>query len=163
MKTPITFVAVRDRRTIYKTIKIEHDFEVIPAMVFNGQTFPETSIERQVIDYLDSIDKTSLMEEHGFDLIIDYYPTKKRKFKQDEIREFLEFCTPFMQLHPELQVSFRAVVSECKDILFGCRKSHEKKLREVLSIIGVAHKVASSTMDMVLGMMKGNKQKRLNP
>lgn len=99
MKTKVTFKVLSDRKVIQKTLEIEHPrFEEIPEQMFNGIKLPRTSIESQVIDYLDSIDKRDLMVENDFDIIIDYWPCKKRSKngKDKEIKEFIKFCKPYL-------------------------------------------------------------------
>lgn len=47
------------------------DFEVIPSKVILGYEFPETTIQSQMIDYLDEYDMTNKMEEYGFYMLMD--------------------------------------------------------------------------------------------
>lgn len=152
-KTIITFKALSDHRIIKKDIPIEHSFQVIPATVFNGVELPATSIESQVIDYLDSIDKRDLMVEHDFDIILDYWPKVVRK-KRNEISEFIAFCKPYIEQYPTLERPFSAIISESKDVLFGKRKSNETKFKEVLNMIDIAFKVSSGTADAITNILK---------
>lgn len=152
MKTKITFKAVSEREVTYKTLEIEHPrFEEIPEQMFNGVKLPRTSIESQVIDYLDSIDKKDLMIENDFDIIIDYWPRKKRSKngKDKEIKEFITFCKPYLTMFPELIRPFRAVISNSKGILFGHHKSNETKFKEVLNLIDTAYKATQGVLNMV--------------
>ena len=152
MKTKITFKVLSDRKVIYKTLEIEHPrFEEIPEQMFNGVKLPRTSIESQVIDYLDSIDKRNLMVENDFDIIIDYWPCKKRSknCKDKEIKEFITFCKPYLTMFPEMIRPFRAVISNSKDILFGHHKSNETKFKEVLNLIDTAYKATQGVLNMV--------------
>ena len=151
MVTNITFKVLSEHREKTKTIPIEHpEFKEIPASKFLGVDLPAISIEAQVIDYLDEIDKSQLMIDNDWDMIIDYYPVKKKKSIDEEIEEFLEFSEPYLQLYPDLRRSFGAIVYEYKDRLFGRRKSNESKFDEVLKLINICYKTASGTIDMIL-------------
>lgn len=159
-KTIITFKALSDHRIIKKDIPIEHSFQVIPPSVFAGVTLPATSIESQVIDYLDSIDKRDLMAEHDFDVILDYWPKRTRK-KRDEVAEFIEYCKPYIQRFPQLKRPFGAIISESKDVLFGKNKSNETKLKEVLNMVGISNKVAMGTFDVISRILNSSNGKLL--
>lgn len=154
--TIITFKALSNHRIIRKNIPIEHNFEVIPPTMFNGVELPATSIESQVIDYLDEIDKTDLMIKYEFDIILDYWP-KKAKKKKNEIKEFIDYCNPYIQQFPELEKPFRAVISESKDVLFGKRKSNETKFKEVLNMLNIAYKASAGTSQMICNRILKNK------
>lgn len=157
-KTIITFKAIRDGKVIYKNIPIYHNFEEIPQEDWNGIQLPTTSIESQVIHYLDEIDKRDIMIQYDFDIIIDYFPKKKR-VKKNEIEEFVKFCKPYLDLYPQLIRPFEAVISESQELLFGKRKSNEQKFKEVLGMVNISFKVASGVMDCTLRLLKGiNKQ-----
>ena len=148
MKTIITFKAFRNGRVIYKNIPIHHNFQELPETEFNGIQLPTTSVESQVINYLDEIDKTDIMIQYGFDIIIDYFPKKKR-VKKNEIEEFVKFCNPYLDLYPQLTRPFEAVISESQELLFGKRKSNEQKFKEVLGMINVSFKAAEGTMNLI--------------
>lgn len=138
MKTRVTFEGLCDRKIITKTITISHpDFEEI----YRDGLKP-LSIESQVIDYLDIIDKSDLMEEHGFSLILDYYIPKQ---VDDEIEEFITFLSKYMTIDRQL----RAIMYEAKDILFGKNKSIETKIEELLILLNISNKTAFGTLNAV--------------
>lgn len=143
MKTRVTFEGLCDRKVITKTIAISHpDFEEITR---NG--LKPLSIESQVIDYLDMIDKSDLMEEYSFSLILDYYiPTQI----DDEIEEFIIFLSKYMTIDRQL----RAIMYEAKDILFGKNKSIETKIEELLILLNISNKTAFGTLNAVEKILK---------
>ena len=147
-KTIVTFKALRDGVVIYKNIPIYHHFKELPAEEFNGVQLPATSVESQVIHYLDEIDKTDMMIQYGFDIIIDYFPKRKRA-KKNEIEEFIKFCKPYLDLYPQITRPFGAVISESKELLFGKGKSNEQKFKEVMGMINVSLKAAEGTMNLM--------------
>lgn len=147
-KTIVTFKALRDGVVVYKNIPIYHHFQELPAEDFNGIQLPATSVESQVIHHLDEIDKRDMMIQYDFDIIIDYFPKKKR-VKKNEIEEFVKFCKPYLDMYPYLIRPFNAVVSESKDILFGRGKSNEQKFKEALNLISVSLKAAEGAMNLI--------------
>lgn len=153
-KTIVTFKALRNGTIVYKNIPIYHNFKELPAEGFNGIQLPATSVESQVINFLDEIDKTDMMIQYDFDIIIDYFP-KKKKVKKNEIEEFVKFCKPYLDLNPQLIRPFEAVISESQELLFGNRKSNEQKFKEVLGMINVSLKAAEGTMDLINKILKG--------
>jgi hypothetical protein len=157
MKTTIvTFKCLIDGKIKHKNIPIEHNLEVIPSSTFLGYKLPEESIESQVIDYLDNMDKTDLMRKYRMDIIFNYWVKKKKK-KKDEINEFLDYCEPYLNRYPVLVRQFSAIVSESKDVLFGHGKSNETKFKEVLNSISLVNK----SIDGVLDVLGASIQKRI--
>lgn len=147
-KTIITFKAIRNGRVVYKNIPIHHNFKVLPPKEFNGMILPSTSIEEQVIEQLDQMDKSDFMLKHEFDIILNYYP-KKRRVRRNEINEFIKFCEPYLNEYPQFIVPFQRVISESKDILFGKGKSNEQKFKETLNLINVSLKAAEGVINLV--------------
>ena len=142
MITQVTFKALSGGRVVRKTIPIEHpDFDVIPSEVFLGYKLPSQSIPSQVIDYLDSVDKSDIMERYGFDIILDYYIKKPRKRTErvDEVADFIEYMRPLVESHPDLQMPIEAVIRVAKDELFGHRKSNLQKAKEVLKMAEMSY------------------------
>lgn len=150
MKTRVTFKGLDDRgHIIYRTIPIEHNFSIIPSEEFLGYTLPAQSIESQVIDYLDTIDKKHIMDECGFSIILDYYIAKRNKTKYQEFDEFINYLSAITPIDRSLE----AIIMESKDILFGKNKSHMQKAVEVLTMRGMAFKVINNTLRVVNEML----------
>lgn len=138
MKTNITFKALQRGKVVHKTLSIEHpDYNIIPSEEFNGFELPPISIESQVIDYLDSIDKSDIMAKYDWDTILDYYIKRKTR-KRNEIQDFIEFMKPYVNPYPELQVPLERIMSEAKDVLFGHHKSNETKAKELLKMAKIS-------------------------
>ena len=156
-KTVITFKGITsDRRIVCRNITIENDYEVIPPQRWHGVDLPATSIESQVIDELDRSDKSKIMDDYDFVMILDYWPKRPRKKKVDEIAEFMTYCSPLFIKNPSLERGFKAIVSEYKDSLFGKRKSNKTKLEEVLKIHEMVLKATLGTMNMIEKMLVGD-------
>ena len=161
-KTIITFKAITsDRRIVHKNITIEHEFEVIQAQKWHGIDLPPTSIEEQVMNQLDKTDKSQIMLDYDFDLIIDYWPKKPRKKRTDEIVEFMKYCEPIFEAFPNWKRPFEAIISDHKDKLFGKRKSNKTKFEEILSIYMMTMKAANGALDMALKIFKKPNQNLL--
>ena len=164
MVTKIVFKAISGGRVVHKTIPIEHPkFDSTPSEVFLGYELPPQSVESQVIDYLDSVDKSDIMVEYGFDIILDYYPknTRKRKKKVDEVADFIEYMRPFIESQPDLQVSIEAVILKAKDELFGYRKSNLQKAKEVLKMAEMSYLAAVGAYKNIGGIFEDCKQKMI--
>ena len=143
--TKIVFKALSAGRIIHKTIPIKHPkFNIISSCTFLGYKLPSQSIESQVIEYLDKIDKSDIITQYEFDIILDYYPKKLRasKKKIDEVTDFIEYIRPIVELHPDLQIPIEAVIYMAKDELFGHRKSNLQKAKEVLKMAEMSYATA---------------------
>lgn len=149
MKTKIVFKGLSNGKVIHRTIPIEHNFKEIPPEEFLGYMLPRQSVESQVIDYLDTIDKSELMIKYNFDLILDYYIPKKKKSKDEEIAEFIEYLSNFVPIDRPV----KAIISEAEDVLFGKGKSNKTKAIEVLKMLTISYKASSGTMAMVSKML----------
>jgi hypothetical protein len=149
MKTKIVFKGLSNGKVIRRTIPIEHNFKEIPSEEFLGYMLPRQSVESQVIDYLDTIDKSELMIKYNFDLILDYYIPKKKKSKDEEIAEFIDFLSNYVPIDRPIE----AVISEAEDILFGKGKSNKTKAIEVLKMLTISYKASKGTMVMMSNML----------
>lgn len=158
MKTPITFKVLKEGKIVYKTLQIKHNFKVIPPLEYKGQVFPETSIIYQVMEWLDTVDKSEMMIAHGWDMIIDYYPARKRKTRDDEIREFLRFAMPYIS--DSIKRQFSATVYESKDTLFGKGKTNLTKFKEVCNTMKITNKAIAGFAETILKRIK--QEERLN-
>lgn len=162
-KTIVTFKAIRKGKVIYKNVPIYHNFQELPAMELNGVQLPPTSVESQVMQYLDDIDKRDMMIKYDFDAILDYFPKRKRVKKNEikEIEEFINFCKPYLNLHPELIRPFDAVIYESRKILFGKGKSNKTKFKEALNLMGVALKSATGAFECINKILRESNEKLL--
>lgn len=164
MVTKIVFKAISSGRVVHKTIPIEHPkFDVIPSEVFLVYELPPQSVQSQVIDYLDSVDKSDIMIKYGFDIILDYYPknTRKRKKKVDEVSDFIEYMRPIIESQPDLQEPIEAVILMAKDELFGHRKSNLQKAKEVFKMAEMSYCAAIGAYRNIGGIFEDCKQKMI--
>ena len=156
MTTKITFKVLKQGKVVYKNLSIEHpNYDIIPSELFNGFEMPPVSIESQVIDYLDSIDKSDIMAKYDWDIILDYYPYKK-KVRKNEIEEFIEYMRPYIEMFPNIIRPVEAVISESKDILFGHGKSNKTKAKEVLKMLDMTLLASQGTMDAIVKIVFGH-------
>lgn len=158
METKVCFKALCNRKIVRKFIPIKHNFEVIPKQEFKGYIFPEISVESQVIEYLDSIDKSEIMAKYDFDMIFDYYIPKKRK--RNEIEEFIEYLKPYISVEEHRNV--RAVMFEAKDVLFGKGKSNETKAKELLVMLNIANKSILGVFNVIENIIESGNKKKLD-
>lgn len=167
MKTNITFKVLADHRIFRKTIPIEHNF-VQYTDSFDGQSFVVT-IEHQVMEMLDNMDKKEMMDKYGWEMIFDYYPTfstRKKRSVQEEIDEFLMIVKPYISNH--LIRQFSAITYESKEILFGKGKSHSVKLKEILTMMKISNMAILGVLDVLkkdmieMGVIKTQDVESLN-
>lgn len=161
MKTKIIFKVLQRGKVLFKTLSIEHpDYNIIPSEEFNGFELPPISIESQVIDYLDNIDKSDIMVKYDWDIILDYYPKKQRKRKKkiNEVADFIEYMRPLVESFPDLQIPIEAVICLGKNELFGCRKSNLQKAKEVLKMLELSYVAATCAYRNIGDMFKDYKQ-----
>ena len=151
----IVFKALRHGKIIHKTINVEHSFSEIPEEIVNGIHFPKTSVEDQVMEMLDNMDKRDWMVKYDWDIILDYYPKKSKAKKSinDEIMEFMDFSMPYINMYPTLKRPFEAVVSESVKILFGKGKTNVTKFKEVCNMINISYKTAYGVYDRILKIL----------
>ena len=146
MVTKVVFKGIDSRGKLkHKTIGIKHDFQVIPEEEFLGYTLPAQSVGSQIIDYLDTVDKSELMLKYDFLIILDYYLPKKRKTKQQEFEEFIEYLSEIIPIDRSVE----AIVMESWDVLFGKGKSNKQKALEVLNMRNIAFKVIGNTLNTI--------------
>lgn len=164
MVTKIVFKAISGGRVVHSTIPIEHPkFDVIPSDVFLGYELPPQSIQSQVIDYLDSIDKSDIMAQNDWDIILDYYPAKQRisPMRVDEVADFIEYMRPLVESRPDLQMPIEVVICMAKDELFGHRKSNLQKAKEVLKMAEMSYDAAIGAYKNIGRIFDGYKQKMI--
>lgn len=159
MKTKIIFKGIDDYgRVIRRTIPIEHNFTEQPAEEFMGVLLPPVSVESQVIEYLDTIDKSDIMNKYGFYIILDYYPYVKRN-KKKEFEEFIQYLSAIIPIDR----SVIAIVSESKDVLFGKGKSNYTKAVELINMQQIAFKAAGGMLEMINKMLNPKYERQCTP
>ena len=164
MVTKIVFKAISGGRVVHRTIPIEHPkFDVIPSDVFLGYELPSQSVQSQVIDHLDGVDKSDIMAKYDWDIILDYYPKEQRirKKKVDEVADFIEYMRPLVESHPDLQMPIEAVIRVAKDELFGHRKSNLQKAKEVLKMAEMSYVAAIGAYKNIGRIFEDCKQKMI--
>lgn len=164
MKTDIIFKALQRGKVMRKTLSIEHpNYDIIPSEEFNGFELPPISIESQVIDYLDSVDKSDIMAKYDWDIILDYYPKKQkiRKKRDSELTDFIEYMRPLVESRPDLQMPIEAVIRMAKHELFGHRKSNLQKAKEVLKMAEMSYAAAIGAYKNIGRIFEDCKQKMI--
>lgn len=123
------------------------DFKVIPANKIGDLELTETSIESQVIDWLDEQDKTDLMIEKDLGVIIDYWIPKKNKSKLT-IVDYLKSAN----LSEQLTLDLIAVYKEIKPLLKG--KSIETQIKILFSHINIAYQSSSAAYQRITAILQ---------
>lgn len=123
-------------------VPIEHN---ITSPYYNGVRM--VSIEEQVIDYLDDIDKRDIMVKYDVDVIIDYIPYIRKK-KKNEVEEFLKFCQN-VGFDENTILRIGAVANSMKDVIFGKRYSNFKKAEILFSALKFGMELTSKTLGQI--------------
>lgn len=133
MKVKVKFKCVSYKgAVVYITEVIDcPDFKVIPPKEINGFWFPETSIRSQVVDYLDSQDRSNFILKHDLGCILDYSIVEKR-----EKRSFKDFMIS-LGLSEQLMLDVMAVYPKVKHLLKG--KSFEARATILLSHVDLGY------------------------
>lgn len=148
MKQKIKFKALSYHgKVIFFTKEFEcPDFKVIPPTNFKGIELPETSIESQIIDWLDEQDKTSLMIEKDLGVIIDYWiPKKQPKFS---IIDYLKQAN----LSEQMIYDLMAVYKEIKPLLKG--KSVKTQIQMMFSHLSIGYQSASNAYEKITAILQ---------
>lgn len=124
------------------------DFEVLPSKRFDNLILPETSIEEQVYDWFDSIDKKDIMYENDLFIIIDYviYEKKKNKKLIDLIKSHVS--------DERMLLDIMAVYSKIKPNLKGLKI--EKQFELLLTHLDIGYLSAIESMSPIKNIFKLN-------
>lgn len=123
------------------------DFEVIPSTNFKGIDLPETTVESQLVGWLDEQDKSSLMIEKDLGAIIDYWIPKKKE-KQFTILDYLKQA----KLSEQMILDLMAVYKEIKPLLKG--KSVKTQIQMMFSHLNVGYMSASNAYGRILAILQ---------
>lgn len=143
MITKVKFKCLIDGKIKDLIIPIEHN---ITSPYYNGVRWE--SIEEQVIDYLDSIDKRDIMIKYDIDVIIDYCPHIIKK-KKNEIDEFLNFCQN-VGFDENTILRIGAVANSMRNVIFGKGYSNYRKAEILLSSLNFGMKFTSEVLDKIM-------------
>lgn len=143
METKIKFKCLIRGKIKNIIIPIEHN---ITSPNYNGIRWE--SIEEQVIDYLDDIDKRDIMIKYDIDVIIDYYPYIRKK-KKNEIDEFFKFCQN-VGFDEDTILRIGAVANSMRNVIFGKGYSNYKKAEILLSSLKFGMEFTSKILDKIM-------------
>lgn len=157
MQKTIKFKAMTLRgKTVYFTKKFQcPDFKVIPGINFKGIQLPDTTVESQIIDWLDNQNKFELMVEMDLGCIINYWIPEKKKAKPTII-----YYLKQANLSEQMLLDLIAVYKEIKPILKG--KSIETQIDILLSHLKVGYKSATVAYKRIADYVESDGNEELN-
>lgn len=126
------------------------DFEIIPSKKLNKIELPETTIESQLMDWLDNQNKEELMIEKNVSIIFDYWIVKKNPVKLT-IFDYLKQ----LNIPEQMLFDLTAIYKEIKPILKG--KSINKQIEILFSHLNIGYKVSSTSYKNILKILKEDK------
>lgn len=110
-----------------------------------------TTIEEQMMQYLDEIDKNSFMTKNGMALILDY----DIHHKKEKVNERESFVNYLKEIAPKIGLTSQNIIdvmqfSKESKTLFGKRKSNYNKLCEILDGIRLANLSTSVVLSEIM-------------
>lgn len=130
--------------------------QIVPG--FNGSI----SVEEQIMEYLDTIDKSDIMAKYDMYEIITYFPYKKKKKRMSEKESFFNFLNTqkvVYNLDEKTMADIVAYASASKT-LFGHRKSNEQKIQEIADNLTIFAKVRDNMLNMIFEKFNLNTLKK---
>lgn len=107
------------------------------------------SVEEQIMEYLDTIDKSDIMAKYDMCEIITYFPYKKKRMTEKEsFFNFLNTLKAVYNLDEKTMTDIVAYASVSKT-LFGHRKSNEQKIQEIADNLTIFAKVRDNILNMI--------------
>lgn len=120
------------------------------------------SVNEQIMEYLDTIDKSDIMAKYDMYEIITYFPYKKKKKRMSEKESFFNFLSTqkvVYNLDEKTMADIVAYASTSKT-LFGHRKSNEQKIQEIADNLTIFAKVRDNMIDMIFEKLNLNTLKK---
>lgn len=168
-KQKIKFKALTLRgEVVNKTLQIEMpDFQdSVETFMVNGNKFNYTlGIERQVMEYLDSMDKTQIMCDNNWGTIIDYklYVPKEKLSRVDRISAFKNLITNYFdpnfehanKLRDDVMVVYINMYDKIK------RLTPEQQFMIVLGTLDVGYSAQSQAYKHAVELIKSDVPKLL--
>lgn len=139
MERKIKFKVIKDRGRVSLMSKIMNfpNFEIIPPKLFQGIILPEISVESQIIDYLDEMDKKEFMYQNDISIIIDYWVCVPKKNKIS-LLEAIKMSGVSEQMFFDLEAIYRKI----KPTLKG--KSIEKQAEMLFNCLDISYQSATN-------------------
>jgi len=123
------------------------DFQVIPPKEYQGRVFPETTIQYQLMDWMDTIDKRDFMIENDLGVIINYW-IPEAKQKKETVLDYLKQAN----LSKEMTLDLIAIYHKIKPILKG--KSIESQIEILFSHLSVGYQAIITSNEKIINMLK---------
>lgn len=125
------------------------DFQPIPAKKWEGLELPETSIEEQLMDWMDNQDKWQFMVDNDIAVILDYWlpQPKKKKVTFEQLIRAIQWKSE------EQLINVLATYSKMKSVLTGI--APVKQVEIVLSALGIAYMAQGYAYERINMILKG--------
>lgn len=120
------------------------------------------SVEEQIMEYLDTIDKSDIMAKYDMYEIITYFPYKKKEriSEKESFFNFLSTQKVVYNLDEKTMADIVAYASTSKT-LFGHRKSNEQKIQEIADNLTIFAKVRDNILNTIFEILNLNTLKKL--
>lgn len=120
------------------------------------------SVEEQIMEYLDELDKSDIMAKYYMYEIITYFPYEKKKriSEKESFFNFLNTQKVVYNLDEKTMADIVAYASASKT-LFGHRKSNEQKIQEIADNLTIFAKVRDNMLNTIFEKFNLNTLKKI--
>lgn len=148
MKQQVKFQFIDEYTHLVKTKVFDYlfpDFKV-KYEFFQGEKY-EISIEEQMMEHLDSVDKIEFMNKNGMSVILDYsiYHKKPRVSEKESFIKYLKDNYITFGITEKLLIDLLQYASKSKTI-FGKRKSNYQKLMEIMDGLNLSYQAVTANL-----------------
>ncbi len=162
MKKNITFEYLPvhgDPATVGIEIVFPDFEEYTDEVVLNGQCLSITiTVEDQIMEYLDDMDKSDIMAKYDMEIIMDYHITPPPVDEMEDFKTFLYYWCKVCHIGPEMLMLVIEYAANSKTI-FGCGKTNIQKLADILDGINLCFRSKDAAYKEAIQIMRGGDKK----
>ena len=136
------------------------DFEeYTDEVVLNGQRLPITiTVEDQIMEYLDEMDKSDIMAKYDMEIIMDYHITPPPVDEMEDFKTYLYYWCKVCGIGPDMLMAVIEYAANSKTI-FGCGKTNIQKLADILDGLNLCFRAKTAAYGEAVEMLRGNYEK----
>lgn len=128
-------------------------------VILNGQCLPVTiTVEDQIMEYLDEMDKSDIMAKYDMRIIIDYHITPQPVDEIEDFKTYLYYWCKVCHIGPDMLMAVIEYAANSQTI-FGCGKTNIQKLTDILDGLGLCFRAKTAAYDDAVEMLRGNYKK----
>ena len=146
-----------------EAIGIEIEFpdfeEYTDEVVLNGEHLSITiTVEDQIMEYLDEMDKSDIMAKYDMEIIIDYHITPPPVDEMEDFKTYLYYWCRVCHINPDMLMAVIEYAANSKTI-FGCGKTNFQKLADILDGLNLCFRAKTAAYNESIEMLRGDYKK----